>query len=79
MANAENQNRITALQKQIDSLREQIQENFGWKQFFYGLVDIPFATMSNVLDFELFGVNLFTAFLGIITTLIVIWLVKKFL
>ena len=69
-----NQNRIiTTLQQQLN---EQ-QSNF--KGFFFTMADVPVRTISNVLGFEVFGVNLFQFFIGALTALGCIWLIKKFL
>lgn len=70
---------ITSMQTQIDSLQEQLNlQNENFKGLFFTLADVPFKTVANVLGFEVFGVNLFNFFIGLITALGLIWLVKKF-
>lgn len=69
-----NQNNI------INNLQDQLnQQTSNFKGFFFTLADVPVRTVSNVLGFEVFGVNLFQFFIGALTALGCIWLIKKFL
>lgn len=65
----------------IDSLSTQLNQlqegQFSLKNIFFTFADIPFKTAHNVLDFQFFGVNLFHFFVGVITALGMIWLIKK--
>lgn len=72
-------NSINILREQNAQLRESLNNNFGFDDVFFALADTPFKTASNMLGFELFGVNLFNALVGFITVLACIWLLKKFL
>lgn len=66
------------LQAEVTSLNAQLQNvNGSWQGVFYTMVDIPFLTMSKVLGFEIFGLNLYRALIGIITTLAVFFLLRK--
>lgn len=67
------------LKQRIEVLEDNLSDNFGFSQVFFALADTPFKTASNMLGFELFGVNLFNALIGFITVLACIWLLKKFL
>ena len=67
------------LKEQITNLQNALNNNFGFRNVFFALADTPFKTASNMLGFELFGVNLFNALIGFITVLACIWLLKKFL
>lgn len=72
-------NVITQQQNIIQNLQLQLdQSNQNFKGFFFTVADIPFRTIGNVLGFEVFGVNLFQFFIGVITALGMIWLIKKF-
>lgn len=72
--------RVNSQSNIIENLQNQINNvNLGFKNFFFTLADVPFKTVSNVLGFEVFGLNLFQFFTGILTALGCIWLIKKFL
>lgn len=72
--------RVNSQSSIIDNLQNQINNaNLGFKNFFFTMADVPFKTVSNVLGFEVFGLNLFQFFTGILTALGCIWLIKKFL
>ena len=72
-------NSINTLSNEVDNLQNALNNNFGFRNVFFALADTPFKTASNMLGFELFGVNLFNALIGFITVLACIWLLKKFL
>lgn len=72
--------RIDSQQIVISSLQNQLDvATSNFKGFFFTLADVPFKTVSNILGFEVFGVNMFQFFTGILTALGIIWLIKKFL
>lgn len=73
------QSSINALRASNAQLQDSLNNTFGWKNLFFAMADTPFKTVSNVLGFELFGLNLFTAFIGMITVFAIIWLLKKFI
>lgn len=64
---------IQSLQSQLDNT------NTNFKSFFFTIADTPIRTISNCLGFEVFGINLFQFFIGVLTALGCIWLIKKFL
>lgn len=80
------ENDIVSLNNTIDTLKElnaqyqqQLADNVGWSSLFFAFADTPFKVVSNVLGFELFGLNLFATFIGMITVFGVVYLLKKFL
>lgn len=80
------ENDILSLNNTIDTLKElnqqyqqQLADNVGWSSLFFAFADTPFKVVSNVLGFELFGLNLFATFIGMITVFGVVYLLKKFL
>lgn len=68
---------IATLRDINESLNEQLSSGLGWKSLFFAMADTPLKTVSNVLGFELFGLNLFTTFIGMITVLGIVFLLKK--
>lgn len=87
-------NENISLHSQIDSLSSRIEQqqivinnlqatidssSNNFRGLFFTMADIPFRTVSNALGFEFWGVNLFQFFIGIITALGIIWLIKKIL
>lgn len=68
---------INILTQEVTTLQTQLSNNFGWQSLFFGMADTPFYTISNMLGFELFGINLFNALIGLITVLACFWLFKK--
>lgn len=68
---------INTLKELNTQLREQIEDNLGWSSLFFAFADTPFKVVSNVLGFELFGVNLFATFIGMITVFGVVYLLKS--
>lgn len=72
------QNVNSSLQAEISSLQSQLQNvNGSWQSVFFTMVDIPFLTMSNVLNFDLFGLNLYRALIGMLTILAIFFLFRK--
>ena len=53
--------------------------DYTFNDLFWGIADIPFITLSNFLGFELFGVELFTAFCSILSVAVILWVVRKIL
>lgn len=51
--------------------------NGSWQSVFFSMVDIPFLTVSKTLGFELFGLNLYRAFIGILTVLAIFFVFRK--
>ena len=67
---------ISNLQSQLDSINS---GQYSFKNLFWTIADTPFKTVHNILNFDFFGVNLFRFFVGVITSLGMIWLIKKML
>ena len=53
-------------------------EVYTFKDLMFSVADAPIKTLSGLLSFEVFGVNLFIAICSVITLALVIWVVKKF-
>lgn len=69
---------IDFLNNEIALLNEQLQDvNGSWQSVFFAMADTPFKTISNLLGFNLFGMNLFYAFVGILTVLAIFFVLKK--
>lgn len=45
----------------------------------FAIADIPIHIISSIFGFELFGINLFVALCSILSLLMVIWVIRKFL
>jgi hypothetical protein len=62
----------------INHLNDELQhQSTNFKGLFFTFADIPFKTVSNALGFEFWGVNLFRFFVGVITALGILWLIKR--
>ena len=53
--------------------------NYDFFDLLTGIADTPFKFLYNMLDIELFGLSLFTAFAGLIALLMVLFVIRKFL
>ena len=73
------QQRNDTLTKQVNTLNEQLNDTLGWKPLFFAIADVPFKTVQNFLGFEVLGVDMFGAFIGFITVLAILWVLKKFI
>lgn len=77
------QNQVAQQSNIINNLNIELQQlqtgQFTFKNFFFSIADVPFKTVHSVLGFDFFGVNLFNFFVGILTALGIIWLIKKIL
>lgn len=71
--------RVNSQSTIITQLQDEINNSSNFKGLFFTMADVPFKTVSNVLGFEVLGVNLFQFFTGILTALGMIWLIKKIL
>lgn len=67
-----------SLNQRIDYLQRQLDNNLGWHSLFFSMADTPIKVVGGFLDYEILGINLFKALLGILTALAVIWLIKRF-
>jgi len=72
--------RVNTQSEIIDSLNQQLQTSSNnFKGLFFTMADVPFKTVANALGFEFWGINLFKFFVGIITALGIVWLIKRIL
>lgn len=53
------------------------QQVYSFQDFFFGIVDAPLMYLYNLFSFDLFGLNVFIAFCGVITISLIIIVVKK--
>lgn len=53
-------------------------ENATFSDLLFSVMDTPIYFISRLLSFELFGVNLFVAFTGLLTVCVVLVLIRKF-
>ena len=72
-------NDVVTLTQLTNDLRTQVEDNFTWQNLFFTMADTPFRVVANALGFNVFGINLFATFIGLTTTLAIIFLVKKFI
>lgn len=70
---------VSSLQQLVTTLRSQVEDNFTWQNLFFTMADTPFRVVANALGFDVFGINLFATFIGLTTTLAIIFLIKKFI
>lgn len=69
---------IEALERKVKQLNEFIASGSNsWQALFFSMADTPLKTISNMLGFELFGLNVFHALIGIITTLAILFVIKR--
>lgn len=69
---------IDNLQSENARLNEMLSNvNGSWQSLFFAMADTPFKTISSALGFDLFGMNLFSAFIGILTVLAIFFIFKK--
>lgn len=51
---------------------------FIWNDY-SDIVDAPIDIIKNIFNFEILGINLVGVVFGIVTLLIIVWLIKKLL
>lgn len=69
---------VNSQQVTITNLQDQLnQVNNNYKGLFFTIADVPLRTVQGMLGFEVLGVNLFQFFVGVITALGMLWLIKK--
>lgn len=75
-------NTINDLKKQIDTLNDTLNgyrnNEYSFESLFWGIGSIPFGVLSQILNFELMGINLFGLVSGLLTAILLIWLIKRF-
>lgn len=70
-------NQVNSLTKQNQTLQSELENSIGWKSMAFAMADTPFKTLSSVLNFEVFDLNIWKLFTAIITLLAIIWLIKR--
>lgn len=69
---------INSQTQTIENLNNELENSgLGWKPLFFAMADTPFKVVKNALGFEVFGVDLFGAFVGFLTLLAILWVIKK--
>lgn len=58
---------------------ESTYDDADWKDLLFSVVDSPIYMISRLLNFELFGINLYIALAGLLTIVIIVFCVRKFL
>lgn len=59
-------------------VRDTSHDNDNFHDLLFGIMDSPIYFLSRLMSFELFGVNMFVAFTGLLTLCVVIVLIRKF-
>lgn len=54
-------------------------DDSDWKDLLFSVMDSPIYMISRLLNFELFGINLYIALAGLLTIVIIVFCVRKFL
>lgn len=74
-------NNIQNLQNQNNDLLAQVKDlsdnNISFINLFMGISNIPGNIMSSMLNFEILGINLLGVVTGLLSALLLIWLIKK--
>ena len=75
------ENRITTLKEEIENLNEQIINGTSSldKLLINTGAEVPMKILKSILNFDILGVNCFGLVTSILTCLVVLWLVKKFM
>lgn len=69
---------VNSQRQTIENLNNELNSSgVGWKPLFFAMADTPFKVVKNALGFEVFGVDLFGAFVGLLTLLAILWVIKK--
>lgn len=76
------ENTINDLKNQIDTLNDTLNgyrnNEYSFESLFWGIGSIPFGVLSQILNFNLMGINLFGLVSGLLTAILLIWLIKRF-
>lgn len=54
-------------------------DDADWKDLLFSVMDSPIYMISRLLNFQLFGINLYIALAGLLTIVIIVFCVRKFL
>lgn len=54
-------------------------DDADWKDLLFSVMDSPIYMISRLLNFQLFGINLYLALAGLLTIVIIVFCVRKFL
>ena len=73
---------IKDLHNQINSLNNTLNgyrnNQYSFESLFWGIGSIPFGVLGQMLNFDLMGINLFGLVSGLLTAILLIWLIKRF-
>ena len=77
------ENQITQLQNQIHGLNYQLgilqKGDYSFDALFWSIANVPFGVLASTFNVNILGINLAGLITGVITSLLLIWLIKKFL
>lgn len=54
-------------------------DDSDWKDLLFSVMDSPIYMISRLLNFEIFGINLYIALAGLLTIVVIVFCVRKFL
>ena len=54
-------------------------DDADWKDLLFSVMDSPIYMISRLLNFEIFGINLYIALAGLLTIVVIVFCVRKFL
>lgn len=60
-------------------VRDTSYDDADWKDLLFSVVDSPIYMISRLLNFEIFGINLYIALAGLLTIVVIVFCVRKFL
>lgn len=77
------ENQITQLENQINDLNYQLsilqKGDYTFDALFWSIANVPFGVLASTFNVNILGINLAGLITGVITSLLLIWLIKKFL
>lgn len=77
------ENQITQLNNQINDLNYQLsilqKGDYTFDALFWSIANVPFGVLASTFNVNILGINLAGLITGVITSLLLIWLIKKFL
>ena len=59
--------------------RDTSYDDSDWKDLLFSVMDSPIYMISRLLNFEIFGINLYIALAGLLTIVVIVFCVRKFL
>ena len=58
-------------------VQPQLPSDFSFRDFFFGIADTPLYYAWSLLNWDLFGLNLFVDFCGLCTLALIVFVIKK--